>query len=146
MPLRIRLAEALHEAANLAEYNLSHRMQSVHGGPRDGSYLDAADMILDTRPMASLRDDLALDSHVRHGEIIEQRDAMRRRAEAAEGDWQAAERRVTLLEAIVREAVAHIEGVLTIDTARWGARAWLKELPERMARDRTPPSDVGGEE
>lgn len=83
MPLRIRLAEALHEAANLPEYNLSQRMMTVHGSPHDSSYLDAADMILDTAPMASLRDDLALDGHVRHGEVLGEHDRLRQ----AVGDY-----------------------------------------------------------
>ena len=69
-PLRNRLAAALHEAANLAEYNLSERMASVHGGPSNASYLDAGDMILGASAMASLRDDLALAGHERHGEIL----------------------------------------------------------------------------
>lgn len=39
--------------------------------------------------------------------------------------------RVGLLEAVVNEASAHIAGLLRIDTARPGARAWLRELPAR---------------
>lgn len=45
-----------------------------------------------------------------------------------------ASRRVILLEAVVKEAVAHIEGLLTIDTARYGARAWLRDLPGAVKR------------
>jgi hypothetical protein len=52
--MRYRLAAALHEAANLGDYNLSQRMMTVHGSPSDMSYLDAADMILGTEPMTGL--------------------------------------------------------------------------------------------
>jgi hypothetical protein len=42
-----------------------------------------------------------------------------------------AERRIVLLETVVREAAAHVDGLLTIDTARYGARDWLRELEKR---------------
>jgi hypothetical protein len=59
-----------------------------------------------------------------------------------EDELLAARRRIILLEAVVREGAVHIARLLTETAgARWGAKAWVRELPERTGLRGLHPGD-----